>query len=314
MNYLEDFLRFIPDLSAISMHGIGQGGGETVCDHIISIYKPSKLKNIIHSSNILTNMRLLLALRRSHASILFTAGPRDLPYIIVCLFTSLRIYIYLQVPYKASCSLQKDILHWFFINVYLFVLQLFRLRIFCNSSSTASQLYINSTIIVPIRKNLLQLNPPENQSTTLPGNNIVINFVCRMNIERGIGSKDLLSMKNLIRQANYLSEHNNSYNFLFNHYGEASPLLLKEFYSISGPASFVSHGYIKNWQAIGQGVFVFFSNYEGFGLAPFEAYNAGYKVIVNRAFPQELKLLCPNITVIDTNRLNISSIIDLILL
>ena len=88
MNYLEDFLRFIPDLSAISMHGIGQGGGETVCDHIISIYKPSKLKNIIHSSNILTNMRLLLALRRSHASILLQ---RDQEIFRILLFAYLLL-------------------------------------------------------------------------------------------------------------------------------------------------------------------------------------------------------------------------------
>ena len=72
------------------------------------------------------------------------------------------------------------------------------------------------------------------------------------------------------------------------HYGSISPQYEEELSKLN-KINFLTLGHKSNWHEEARGIFLFNSNYEGFGLAAFEASMAGNPVFVNDKFPPELK-------------------------
>ena len=86
--------------------------------------------------------------------------------------------------------------------------------------------------------------------------------------------------------------------FRVDHFGEVHPAIADELRQSRLPIQF--HGYAPDWISRASDICFFFSNYEGFGLAAFEAAKAGHRVFVNGGFPIELLEACPGIRMVDT--------------
>jgi hypothetical protein len=233
--------------------------------------------------------------------VLLAAGPRDLPLLLICAWRRRPFVVYLQVPYTQAIT-WRDPLHATGVLAFLGLVHLLARRVLANSGNSARALSRRKVELVwpltasELRADVVKRLPePAFASDAL----LTIDVVCRLAIERGIGSRDVDALARLLRECRERHAAGGSA-VRVRHFGECSPRIQAELQRIGGPiVSF--EGYHDDWVAAGRGPVVLLSRYEGFGLAAFEASRAGRLVYVNEAFPDELILLCPSITRILTS-------------
>ena len=96
----------------------------------------------------------------------------------------------------------------------------------------------------------------------------------------------------------YWLESKSKINYSVINFGDVHSSILHKFKDYSDVIKLC--GYKKNWYETPCDVFFFISNYEGFGLAAYEASQTGTLTIVNEVFPDELIHVTNNIHRIDT--------------
>jgi hypothetical protein len=289
--YLEDLPLFLKSFNLISYHGKGKGGGEVVFEKIIKLYQKrgnTSINTISSKTNILNRFNIIFKLNRG-ATLFLTAGLRDIDLLFFSIIFKKNIYVYLQVPYHKSISFKKDSIHFLLVKLYLFIINKKAKLIFCNSTQTLGSNNKKTRIILPIfssdiikeKIKLYKLNKPQ----------IIFGTAFRLNKERGIGSKDIEGLIVFLKKVKEIVEAK-GIKFKVFHFGEFNQSISKDIQKQFNEIAFL--GYKKKWIDVEVDAFVFFSNYEGFGLAPLEA-SSKTPVFVNYAFPKDLLICSPNI-------------------
>ena len=306
MKTIDDIPKLLPDVFFISIHGLGNGGGEKVADKILNSYfiylgilpklVPVNYYNFSDFLRFKTDNRI---------NFLFCAGPRDILKIILCILFSSKFAVYLQVPYWKSVTF-SDPIHLMIVRFFYWIIKKYASLIIVNSSNSSP--YIDSLIeiVIPILRMEIYKKPSFKTLKIFTN----INFVCRLANERGSGSKDIDSMLKLGREVKQYNKTLIEQKITIKHFGDINEKIKALFNDEDLPIVFF--GNKKNWLELSSGPVVFLSKYEGFGLAAFEASIAGRLVFVNEAFPDELRFLCPKLKVLKTKS-NASSILSQII-
>lgn len=279
--------------SFITTHGKAKGGGEVVAEKLSVALGHAPI--LSHRDGYLPLLRQLLSNTR-RGRLLCSAGPRDLPLILLCMMLGKRVNVYLQVPYSASMT-SRDIIHLIFTSTYLAAVIIATKEIAVNSKTTAkSILFRRFRIILPfIQADANAIKPAQPFDLRRAG----IVTACRLNRERGRGSRDLDALIRLAQEILLDRQHHHP-PFWINHYGECAPEVMQHIEMLA-PNAIIFNGHKANWIKESKGPVVLLSKYEGFGLAAFEAAAAGRMVYVNQAFPDELIQTSQLIRRIDTS-------------
>ncbi len=296
--FLDDFPIFLNAIHSLSVHGKGKGGGEVVVEKIVALYSnlkaDSDISKISGEDSFFKRFLFILKTKKPGA-ILLTAGLRDIDVILFCFLLNKKAFVYNQVPYLKAASIKKDVVHYLFVRLYVFLLELKFITIFTNSKSCITIKGKDIKVILPILKKEKVISP----SQTLHFNKPQINFgtAFRLNTERGMGSKDLEGLVLFCKQIDKILQQK-GIDFKVTHFGQyedALKLKLKnEFNNIE------FKGYTSNWiENTEIDAYFFISRYEGFGLAALEA-SSKKPVYVNDAFPEELFLSSTNIYTLET--------------
>jgi Glycosyl transferases group 1 len=149
-------------------------------------------------------------------------------------------------------------------------------------------------VVLPVLRQALSTCGHARAAKPVPqGLPLTLYWVCRLHAERGRGARDTAAMERLARE---VVERNRAQpgSVRIVHFGDAdAPLQQALQHHAEGAIDF--RGHVTDWSSQVQGVVVFLSRYEGFGLAAFEAVHAGMAVCVNEAFPPELLAAAPGI-------------------
>ena len=293
---LDALIEELPHLKIVVVHGEGQGGGEILSKKIKSLYNHDV--DIVKYSEI--DFALLNELKKRNEkdsiSILFTAGLRDVPAILKSKILGLKIALYLTVPYHKAATI-KDPFH--FLIVYfsqLFFILSDKIYI---TSRNIKILFKQPIVMIPIKK---EENYNKKRFTIINKKKIVGVTASRLNIERGVGSRDIDSFNDKGLEGSndecHLYNEENDNKIELYHFGEVETSIQKVITSDYQCINFL--GYDSNWQKFNADFYFFFSRYEGFGLAPLESSQRAL-TIVNKAFPDELVSLNENIISIDTS-------------
>jgi hypothetical protein len=294
MLLLDDFPELIGGISSIYFHGKGRGGGEKVAVSLNNIFRASGYDNALISlqdRSIIRNFKECFSHRKKAA--LFTSGIRDIGSIAACILTGRPFFVYLQVPLRAAVTF-RDWRHALSVYIFLSVIRFSAREVIANSSVTARSVGRGVSVILPVTRASVGIRRPHRlarQGHLRPRH---VYMVCRLFTERGVGSRDITA---LIRLAEEMERANRDLDvdqhWKLIHIGDIASRILWDLKRRCLPIEF--YGYIKNWVEIIDGPLVFLSNYEGFGLAAFEAHQQGCDVYVNDAFPEELLDCCPHI-------------------
>lgn len=287
---LDDLPCLLPELSMVSVHGESRGGGERVAQNIQEIYnsqsKIVKLVKYKEARSWKTKFNI--------STVFLTSGLRDYFNLLYFILKGIRTVIYIQVPYHKVASLKNPI---HLIATWIFLITIFALKIelFVNSKNAVPKvLQKRSTVVLPISQRI-KVNRVKNRYK--PSDNFVLVTACRLNIEVGRGSRDLKSLIRLLEECQALS-NNSSIKYSVLHFGDVHPSVAHKFVDYSDVIEFC--GFQEDWYETVCDVFFFFSNYEGFGLAAYEASKTGTLTVINEAFPEELTLVADNIKRINT--------------
>lgn len=278
----------------VSVHGEAKGGGERVARNIQEIYnsqsKTVKLVNYKEARGCVTKFNI--------STVFLTSGLRDYFNLLYFISKGVRTVIYIQVPYHKAASVKHPI-HLIATWIFLITVLALKIELFVNSKNVVPKiLQKRSTLVLPISQRL-EVNGAKNKYT--PSDNFVLVTACRLNIEAGLGSRDLKSLIRLLEECRALSDSGGiKYSVL--HFGDVHPSVALKFVDYLDVIEFC--GFQENWYDTVCDVFFFFSNYEGFGLAAYEASRTGTVTIVNEAFPEELMLVADNIQRIETQGVN----------
>lgn len=300
---LDDLIDDLPYLKLVSVHNGGRGGGEKVVQKIL-LYCASKGQHIeeVSSIKLLDSVKRIFNKRKyfrnnKNSTILFMAGPRDLFLMWLCIALRIRFACYVQVPYHNSTTL-KDPIHYIIVTLYRITVMTASKYKSANSAASAAFYKNQCNIFLPITSVELR-----NSETifSYQNNNDLKGFVmvARLNIERGRGSRNIKMLEKLLLEIQRYNENANK-QITFDHIGEISDEIKGRILRLCDTVTF--HGYVKDWQTkynYTDKIFVYLSNYEGFGLAAFEASVSGNVVAVNNTFPGELFAVCPTIKLID---------------
>lgn len=280
--------------SFVTVHGIGQGGGELVALKLARIFGIGDARLLAYSSGTSTVLKRVYN-QSNHGHVLCTAGPRDIAILLMSALMLRRADVYLQVPYHRSVT-WRDPVHLTVVIFYAILVTLLARRIFVNSTGTGRTILLRRrTTVLPVARHELDAARASEckDEVLLPHMPRTFNVVCRLNRERGRGSRDLEGLRRFVRE---VADWNQCGGVptVVEHYGECEPaikaILLKQ---ARGAIRF--HGHVSDWICRNSGPLVLFSRYEGFGLAAFEAASAGRQVYVNEAFPHELLAAVPRI-------------------
>jgi hypothetical protein len=303
---LSDLPDILPDLKILTVHGRGRGGGEKVASNIKSIFALHGLSiQVVPTEDgekilrTLNKNRKTVKTTNQNIKVLFTSGPRDIPLIILSILYRISFSVYIQVPYTEAIT-WKDPIHAASVKIYLYLTSKFASLIVSNSKKSAAGCTNDPTVVLPIRTTPI-LEKNESIPSDIDQEDYTINLVtaCRLFPERGVGSRDIHALKRLLSEClNYQSTHGRP--VLVKIYGDIDPCYKEIFFKFKDILKL--EGYDENWMHKERGPFFFFSTYEGFGLAAYEAASLGKQVFVNDAFPSELKSARPEINFIDTSR------------
>jgi len=289
--YLDHLPLFLKSPDLISYHGRGKGGGEVVFEKIIKVYKESgqtSIQTISSKVSFIKRFIIIFKLKRA-ATLVLTAGVRDIDLLFFSIIFRKKVYVYLQVPYHKSISFKKDSIHFMVVKLYLFVIKMKARLIFSNSSQTLEFSNKKTKVILPIFSSDIVKEKIKFHKISKP--QIIFGTAFRLNEERGIGSKDLKGLIKVLQKINEIVTAK-GVKFKVLHFGEFNSGISKEIQKQFSEILF--SGYKKQWIYEDVDAFIFFSNYEGFGLAPLEA-SSKKLVFVNDAFPKDLFECSPNI-------------------
>lgn len=291
---LSDLPSLLRTPSFVTVHGIGQGGGELVARKLAGIFGIGDARLLAYSSGTPAVLKGVYH-QRAHGHVLCTAGPRDIAVLLMSALMFRRADVYLQVPYHRSVT-WRDPVHLVMILLYIILVMTLARRIFVNSTGTGRSILLRQrTIVLPVARHELDavrisacmdmISPPHMPRT--------FNVVCRLNRERGRGSRDLEGLRRFVRE---VADWNQCGGFptVIDHYGECE-LTIKAMLLEGARGAIRFHGHVSDWLLRNSGPLVLISRYEGFGLAAFEAASAGRQVYVNEAFPHELLAAVPRI-------------------
>ena len=279
--YLSD-LKEKERFDLIVFHGRGQGGGEKVSGILCELME---CQGASHKKPMKYLVRKIISER--FKSILYTSGPRDLPLLFVSLLLKRNFSIYVQVPYLRSLTLRKPIFSLGVCCYYIFI-NLCQCKVYANSSNSSFG-FRNHKILLPLKSRSVK------SKGLAISKRPIIYIVGRFNIELGRGSRNISGLIQIIQGLSARLKGQ----IELRHYGSICPHYLKELSKLN-KVNFHTLGYKSNWYEEARGIFLFNSNYEGFGLAAFEASMAGNPVYVNDRFPRELKKEAPSIYFYDS--------------
>ena len=138
---------------------------------------------------------------------------------------------------------------------------------------------------------------------------LVFVTACRLSNERGKGSRNIgMWVKFLESCAAESATDGKTYKVI--HFGDCDSEIKNFLLSKKLPILF--EGYKSNWIDQDCDGYLFFSNYEGFGLAAYEASFKNRPVVVSSAFPDELVRLRKNIVRLDDDDPNFKNILKLV--
>ena len=261
-------------IGLVSLHGGAQGGGEKVIFKILNLRQDITI--VTYKSVLTTNKKIL-----------FTAGIRDLPLMLVATIFRKKFISYVQVPYDKQYEnfslLSFALFVWKFTNI-----------LFSNKT------YINSSNLLPLFPNKTQVLLPimlKEMSLFAPMISKKINhffFAGRFTKARGIDAKNFALYLKLFKVA-----EKKLHTFKFHIYGEVDPecmVMLRYFIS---KKIVIVHGFKADWHedCINK-TGVFLSNFEGFGLSVFEIRNKCKHLYISDAFPFELVSLLKNYSIV----------------
>lgn len=290
MFFLNDLPQLLPDLSLVSAHGDARGGGEQVAQNIQGIYHAKgnkKVKTVNHREARTYLSKLYIS------SVLLTSGPRDYFNLLFFLLNGVRTVIYIQVPYHKAASAKYPI-HLIATWIFLLTLHTLKIELFVNSKNAVPKiLQKKSKVLLPINQKTKTII----KKSYKPSDEFILVTACRLNLEIGSGSRDIKALIRMLEECRNLNSKNDLRHSVL-HFGDVHPSIAHKFIDYSDVIDFC--GYKKNWYETSCNVFFFLSNYEGFGLAAYEASQTGTLTIVNEAFPDELISVADNIRRIDT--------------
>lgn len=298
---LDDLPDILPELRLLSVHGLGRGGGEHVASEIADVYASCNKQLIVMNSGAISWHDLAhLDEKAGSPVLLLTGGPRDLPVAALAVLARVPYAVYYQVPY-VSATTWRDPAHALSVHALLTFNALFAQMIICNSSHSRPGGALSTQVVLPVRRGSIGTNASDSSRRRLAScdspREIVLTTACRLFQERGRGSRDLLCLRRLLSECRLATERTGIHHRV-EHFGEVHEKIATEFRQNGLPITF--NGFTSDWISKGGDLCFFFSNYEGFGLAAFEAARAGLQVIVNEAFPMELMEAAPTIKRINT--------------
>lgn len=305
---LTDLPELLPNLVLLTVHGEGRGGGEKVAGQIKTAFaaqgrnlevvpaRQAKKAIIKLKKNVLTERR---DIEESDSILLFSSGPRDLPLMLHAIRHGIPFAVYMQVPYKKAIT-WRDPIHALATLAYIKVSSLASSMRIANSKTTADSFGRTAEIILPVASFSYEtpsFAPHPIQKSTSDDKQVTLVTACRYYPERGRGSRDLDAVERLLTECR---AHNSRSNIKVSvrHYGDVHPEIRARFKNFEDVLSF--RGFNPSWIHDEKGPFFFFSVYEGFGLAAYEAAQAGKTVFVNGAFPSDLVEVNSSIKRIDT--------------
>ena len=244
------------------------GGGETFKADFVEIAETKGYK--VDENASLTTMR-----EADH--IMLVNGLRDIPLLILLNFIyRSKVIVYVQVPY-----------HLKFSGLMGYVVNLFYLLIQGFPTYYGSRAHVktkNAMILFPISRR--RVGRIKSLSLSSCSRDTFV-FAFRLSKEKGIQSRDIASFINF---SNGVKKNGGK----VVHYGNVDFDLLKSYPYSDDIIDFVEfRGYKRDWMEHCKGVFVHFSNYDGFGLAPVEASLAGLDVRVSYGVPEEAFIVAP---------------------
>ncbi len=278
----------------VTVHGIGQGGGELVARKLARLFGIGDARLLAYRSGTSAVLKMVYH-QRVHGHVLCTAGPRDIWVLLISALMLRRADVYLQVPYHRSVT-WRDPIHLTAVILYIILVVVLARKIFVNSTGTGrSILFRRRTTVLPVARHELDAaRVSECMGKVFPRHMPrTFNVVCRLNRERGRGSRDLEGLRRFVRE---VADWNQCGGFptVIEHYGECEPTI-KAMLLEQAQDAIRFYGHVSDWICRNSGPLVLFSRYEGFGLAAFEAASAGRQVYVNEAFPHELLASVPRI-------------------
>jgi hypothetical protein len=297
--FLDDAPEIFPNITQMSVHGVGRGGGEKVAGTLQHLFaargRPVRLVRVGSRESLRTTFASLRAETNRETHLFLTAGPRDTPLIVFALRRGLKFSVYLQVPYAMAWT-WRDPIHAASIFVYLTLVNIFAVHRFVNSDRSAVGVRRGAIVMWPIARAWIKPEavpvPP-----AAPHGDIVLTLACRLFPERGRGARDLHALERLLEEiCAWNREQQRKITIV--HFGDVHPTIWDRLTKY-GPA-ICFRGFSEDWVSETEGPAIFLSKYEGFGLAPFEAAQAGRRVFVNEAFPDDLLKLCTSVTRLDT--------------
>lgn len=275
---------------------------------IKKIYKHAQKDLKIIQSNSLPKIKMsvLIGLIKSkNSKIILSSGLRDNFLAAILILLRVKYDIYCQVPYHKAMTI-KDIPHYIMTIMFLKLTVRFAKNLYTNSNECLPSNIKRKKVLLPINKDeLIPLNSNLINTNGINTKNTKFISASRLNIEKGIGSRDINTILSFLKSCKAKNKKN--YKIVFHHYGEVDQSIKQIFLNENLPIVF--NGFSEDWVKTKCDGYIFASNYEGFGLSAFEAANTGRKVFVNEAFPEELIHSNPNIMKLDSKDFNIDNIL-----
>ena len=252
-------------------HGLAQGGGEKVAHTLKKIFNCTCISHALSMREIFKYVNADI-----NNSILYTSGPRDLPMLIFSFFLRKKVAVYIQVPYLSSISVRKP-LYTIIVFLYYCLINLFQFKVYVNSSNSGLG-FSKYQILLPLK------NKARNIKSIKITKRPTIYIVGRYNLEFGRSSRNINRICQILEKLSSIIDGC----IEMRHYGSICQQYEGQLMKID-KVNFHSFGYVSDWSTKAKGIFLFNSNYEGFGLAAYEAAIGGNLVLVNDKFPVELK-------------------------
>lgn len=300
---LDDFPKLAPEITAITVHGAGRGGGEKVSQYVREIYEaqsqPLEVYATGSGSLLKCSLQRFLANTRKRQHLLAMAGPRDIPLLLACVVRRCSFSVYLQVPYMRATTWRQP-LHAALTVFYFLIIYLFAKNIYAVSRNALPWAWRRAQIVLPLTA--MADCPQALRDTPLARANdapLYLVTACRLFPEHGLGSRDIAALEQLLQEC---ARHNQAHSRQFHvlHYGDVEECIRQ---SLTVYSQVLTHkGYDADWVRASAAPCFFFSRYEGFGLAAYEAAQHGRLVFVNQGFPQELIETSPNIIPLHTGK------------
>lgn len=302
---LDDLAARLGPIDLIMVHGLAAGGGERVADELSQL---TGARQVSHAQTAWARMRAMLGAKR----IVFTSGPRDLPWMVLAWLGRRESRVYVQVPYHLQFrGLTTPAARVYALWRWWLARRPDHVAVCSSAARNAVAGALLPSFLPFSRSRLAELRAEEQRRSAQtpdasPRNGQPPRWVTVARFNATIG-RDAKGFERFMAFVEALHRRNaalpSGARSTIEHFGACDTVCSARLQPFVASGDVILRGTRADWlRCHGASHAVFFSQFEGFGLAALEAAHVCETVWLTKGFPDELLNLRSNFRHFDPDR------------